>query len=374
MFCLFLNLYFFNEPLIVWKDGYLLFGSMQRPDLTKVGMVKYVDASGELVWETLIEDSPYSTIVMDIKVQSDTTLLVLTSASLIPIMIASPNSSKSLMHVMNEIGSIGFTWESEPNPEVGYLQNIVSITDENIVTFGVAAKGYLNNTFTQLLQPTIVKFDIAFNVVSFHSFGPVRAETSVHSLRDFNQTTTGHFIGVGNTSEKTGNEPSRSKGWVYAFSSDIDSLWSRKITTPLPDVYPNGGTFYGIGRLSSGNLIMGGTATDGDNKYAWIVKLTPDGCLDTLFCQTSSAPSPLKDAKNRLHAYPNPAFEAFWVELPDYSEPSALSVYNAMGILVTRILLPEVADRVPVQSAGWQPGVYTVVHEASGARVRVVVN
>ncbi len=45
-----------------------------------------------------------------------------------------------------------------------------------------------------------------------------------------------------------------------------------------------------------------------------------------------------------------------------------------MGSLVTRILLPEVADRVPVQSAGWQPGVYTVVHEASGARVRVVVN
>ena len=128
--------------------------------------------------------------------------------------------------------------------------------DEGIVTFGVAAKGYLNNGFTQLLQPTIAKFDNAFNVVSFHSFGPVRAETSVHSLRDFTQSLTSHFIGVGNTSEKTGNEPSRGKGWVYVFSPDLGSLWSCKITTPLPDVFPNGGSFYGIGRLSSGNLII----------------------------------------------------------------------------------------------------------------------
>jgi len=275
---------------------------------------------------------------------------------------------------MNASGIAELIWESEPEPEVGYLQNLVSVSEDGIITYGVALKGYLNNGYPQLIQPTLAKFDYNFNVLDLQNFGPIRTPSSLHTLRDFTETTNGHFIGVGNTSEKTGNEPSRGKGWVYAFSPDLDSLWSRKITTPLPDVYPNGGSFYGIGRLSSGNLIMGGTATDGDNKYAWIVKLTPDGCLDTLFCQTSSAPSPLKEVKNQLHAYPNPASEAFWVELPDYSEPSALSVYNAMGSLVTRILLPEVADRIPVQSAGWQPGVYTVVHEASGARVRVIVN
>ena len=336
-------------------------------------MVKYVDVSGEIIWETLIEDSPNLTRVMDVKFLSDTSLLLLTTASLTPIVIGGQNSSSSLMHVMNDDGEITLTWESEPDPEIGYMQYLVSIEENGIITYGAAHKGYLNNGFTQLLQPTLTKFDINFNVLGFQNFGPIRTSSSLHNLRDFALTAQGHFVGVGNTYEKTGNELSRHKGWVYAFSPDLDSLWSRKITTPLPDVYPNGGSFYGVGRLSSGNLIMGGTATDGDNKYAWIVKLTPDGCLDTLFYQTSSASSPLKDGKNQLHAYPNPASEAFWVELPDYSQPSALSVYNPMGSLVTRILLPEVADRVPVQSAGWQPGLYTVVHEASGARVRVVV-
>jgi hypothetical protein len=132
-------------------------------------------------------------------------------------------------------------------------------------------------------------------------------------LWDFAPAIDGHYIGAGETLVKDGNDPTRRTGWLYKFSTDGDSIWERKINAPfLPLYYTNSGFFAGVGVLGSGNIIAGGSTNEGNTQYCWLVKVTNDGCLDTLFCQPATAVTqPQNRQWQELDIYPIPASSGF---------------------------------------------------------------
>lgn len=83
--------------------------------------------------------------------------------------------------------------------------------------------------------------------------------------------------------------------------------------------------------MSSGNIVAGGKGDVDDNFVGWVVKVTADGCLDSLFCHTSSNHEPLMGGS--LSLYPNPASDWITLEAPPKHDHGKLELYSLDGRL-----------------------------------------
>ena len=77
--------------------------------------------------------------------------------------------------------------------------------------------------------------------------------------------------------------------------------------------------------------MAGGKGDVNDNFVGWVVKVTADGCLDTLFCHTSSNHESLIGVS--LSLYPNPARDWVTLEAPPEYDHCNLELYSLDGCL-----------------------------------------
>lgn len=298
------------------KNGYLLYGTQQFPDLKIVGFVKYVDYQGEVIWEKRFSHTPFTNTVSDLQLLSDSTFVFLTQETTDPGNSSQLGTSRSGIYKINLNGEVTSFWQSPNSPTTGYMLRAMPLLGGDVITYGVARKS-VTQFGTELIQPTMTRFDTNFNVVWTYNFGKITSSGSARHLQKFTKTLDENYVGVGTYFVKTGTDVSRGHGWIYKFSAEGDSLWGRTFPTPLlPDEYPNGGILYGAGILSSGNIMAGGLAEDGQNRYCWLVKITNDGCMDTLFCQTSDIYSH-ETGDNKISIYPNPANDQIHINASD---------------------------------------------------------
>jgi len=298
---------FWYIPLEV-EGGYLLYGVVQHPDLKVVGVVKYVNHSGDILWDKQYSFTAYDSYITDLRPYSDSTFIMITSESVNPSSNPWLNEYRYGIHILDYQGNIIKQYHS---PSLGFIRNVIPIENGDFITYGLERKDIYFNT--ELLQSELTRFDSNFNIKWSFNFGNIRS-IGAKQLQRFGRTVDGHFVGVGQFSAKNGSDPSRGHGWIYKFSAEGDSIWGRNFPTPLlPDEYPNGGILYGVGTLSSGNIVAGGTAEDDNSRYCWIVKVTNDGCMDTLFCQTSSVDSPFEETDD-VNIYPNPTTSHFIID------------------------------------------------------------
>ncbi|MCW5924259.1 MAG: T9SS type A sorting domain-containing protein [Saprospiraceae bacterium] len=303
------NLSNYAYTLIEVSGGYLLYGAIQRPDYYNDGFIRYVDKQGETIWFKYLSYSVYNNSILDIKQVNDSIYVagIGTGASINP-----HTGFTSLLYFDLEGNELNY-WASDIEPEIGYVRKIIPTNDGGIILFGLHKADFVSGT--ALFQPTLSKLDSNFQIEWVSHFGPIRSLVSYITLWDFAPTADGHYIGAGETLVKDGDDPTRRVGWLYKFSAGGDSLWERKVNAPfLPLYYTNSGFFGGVGVLSSGSIVAGGTTNEGNTKYCWLVKVTNDGCLDTLWCQTVTLLPPLIDAPIKLSVWPNPATDFIFID------------------------------------------------------------
>jgi hypothetical protein len=92
-----------------------------------------------------------------------------------------------------------------------------------------------------------------------------------------------------------------------------------------------------VGTLSSGNIVAGGMAILGWDENIWLVKVTTDGCMDTILCEpiTGIVEQAKKEAA-KMKVYPNPASGSVTVELPPGAGQGEILLHNLQGGLVLR--------------------------------------
>lgn len=316
-----LSNYFYK--LLETPDGYLLYGTIQRPDYYGDGFIRYVDKQGETMWFKYVDITDYDNAVVSLERISDSTYIYGMVNGV------SPSSSNSSLHLINIDGDMLTSWITPPEPEIGYLRKIIPLANGSILTYGLKVIEIINNT--KRVQPTLSKLDSNFQEEWISHFGRISGLNASIMLWDFATTTDGHYIGVGETLVKDGDDPTRRVGWLYKFSTDGDSIWERKINAPfLPLYYTNSGFFTGVGVLSSGNIIVGGSTNEGNTQYVWLVKVTNDGCLDTLFCQPVSTTVAQPDNQGpEVDIYPVPASSYFTIRSP--VEISQVRVLDGLG-------------------------------------------
>jgi hypothetical protein len=296
-----LSNYFYK--LLAVPNGYLIYGSTQKPDTYDDGTIRYVDKAGETIWLKSFS-SQFSRTTKDIRHKSGSVYI----ASFVTDSNAASTDGFTSFLEFDLSGNEFDFWHSEVTPDIGFSRTIIKADSTGILHYGRRPSGFSWGG-TLLLQPALSRLNSDYEEEWVSHFGKIGSPSSSGDLYDFVATPDGNYIGAGKSAIKTGSDPSRVAGWLYKFSPQGDSIWDRKIDAPYPPpVYDNSGFFAKIGVLSSGNIIMGGTAEQVGIGMCWLVKMTLDGCLDTLFCQpvSSSAAVPVEEMAG-VSVSPNPA-------------------------------------------------------------------
>jgi hypothetical protein len=344
------NLVEIYNSIVEFPDGYLLGGYVQRPNYLQDAFLRKVDKQGNSVWFSYY--GQYDVVDLFSSYYKINDSLVAYTGGYV-------NDNNSLtgrgpwVVVMDcNDGNIHKEWRPDSS-SVGTIHFIYPLSDTTWLLYG---KKTLQINPARVM-PFCALTDTAFNVKDIWLFGPGANITNF--LWDIEPTPDGFFITVGQVNAKNPNtEPTAVYGWVYKVSPDLDSLWSLQVIPPVDDPKNYGGYLGGVGILSSGNMIAGGYANSMEGIHPWLVKFTPDGCIDTLWCATTPVwePYDLEWRKQPVvQLYPNPAQGFVTVELPGYDTEATLELFSVEGRVCLRQSIP---DSGQIDVSQLAPGYY----------------
>lgn len=324
------NLTVFYNAIIVLPDGYLLGGHVQRPNYVQDAFLRKVDEQGNSIWFSYYGEYAISDLFNSYYQLNDSLIIFVGSYKV-------SNNTLSgrgpWICIINLTGEIVKEWRPNDNVLIDYIFALFSVDAEDWIVYGL-------NTISGPpfeYQPYIALLDTNFQIESVRPFDPIGP--SLNFLEDVRQTSDGNYIGAGlYYSEDPNNEPGV-YGRLFKFSPEPDSLWSLTLAAPpTADIAGSGNYFGGVGVLSSGNIIAGGYASAGNDVWPWLVKVTPDGCVDTLWCVATPAwePVELQLKTPGVKMWPNPAHDHFFLDLPARAEPAQLTLTTPDGRLVLR--------------------------------------
>ncbi|MCO6490340.1 MAG: T9SS type A sorting domain-containing protein [Phaeodactylibacter sp.] len=293
--------YRYNAPIEL-SDGYLLSGSIQRPNYLNDAFARRVGQQGNTVWFKYYGDYEVGDVFNDMAKVNDTLFVAFSTI----IDANDPNIGSASIKYIDLNGNVVRSWQSEPNPEIGFARKILTTPDGSLITFGVYLVEVINET--SYVQPTLAKLDSNFQIEWVHHFSYVARIGADIIFWDLEQLSDGNYVGAGESVNDPGSDPRRRAGWLYKFSPRGDNLWEVLPEAPfLPPSEYDIGALAGVGELSSGSIVAAGETIDFNQRYIWLVKVTPDGCLDTLCSLVSAveeAAAPAGEVPFSL--YPNP--------------------------------------------------------------------
>ncbi|MFN0034216.1 MAG: T9SS type A sorting domain-containing protein [Saprospiraceae bacterium] len=166
-------------------------------------------------------------------------------------------------------------------------------------------------------------------------------------------------------------------GLTAHLNPDGERAWIRQDTVYLsPLLNANENYLVSMGHLSSGSIVAGGyvLSTEGGDLHqeAWLLKLSPDGCIEPGDCatvpshepNTASGPSFLN-----WEVFPNPA-TSYTLLVPDrdlQGKQGKVALYNVQGKLLREFAFTVPArEAIRVDLSGLAPGMYTYQVQVEG--------
>lgn len=351
---------FLVAPIEV-PDGYLLYGYFNRPGNAKLdGLIRKVDKQGNPIWRKeyggiydlneafYYEMSPYNDTSFVFSGYRDYDL-------------AEYGGDKPWLCIIDTSGALLFEWKPEDTSTFDNLSvtDFYPYADSTWLGYGKKFLGFHPQYDWAMYESSWVKFDADFQFLWKKPVGP-----AIYNLDRFSKilrAPNGDILAFG---ERGPYDPDLEgfyrKGWVMRFTAGGDSLWEWTGQMPLPGSL---GTHFlsGGAMLSSGSIVAAGQGDDAEGQFrCWLVKLTPDGCVDTLYCNVVSALEPAwnEAGDSKLLAYPNPADVAVTLALADGAWLSEVALYDLNGNLVAGQTVPDRSYQHRLALAGLPSGLY----------------
>ena len=351
------NLGSFALRIIETQTGYILYGHITKTNYHRVGVIRHIDKAGNTLWEKKYLHDGIDNYVMDIKPINDSTFVV---CSIIDIDFDIYKGYSSI-RTIDIYGNQLSYWESAVDSEEGHLVSILPTPDNGFIANGIRL--YERNANNYKIQSVFMKFDANFNIKWIRHWGRITKTVSALRMYDIYSMLDGSYVSIGKTAQDTdGDGYFYPVGWMMKYSPEGDSLWSRNITLPAPDQVNSNGMYAG-GILSSGSIIGGGYAEINGAYFGWIVKLTADGCLDTLFaCQTSPVRDVIKPEEQAgLDIYPNPAGDETQIIFRDNPNSNyVVRVIDINGRLAGQLFIAKGDQSVVLPLSQYSNGVYFI--------------
>lgn len=300
------NLVEFYNAVFELPDGYLLGGYVQSPNYEAEPFIRRVDAQGNSLWIQYYGDYDVTDLFSNYYLLSDSTVLCVGGYITNDNVLTGRGPWMAIIDVKE--GEVLKEWRPV-NFQPWVLHYVYPLSENQWIVYGKKA---MQITPYPLSQGFSALIDTNFQV------GPTRSLGSAYStfFWDIKPTPDGQFIAAGNINAENPNIGPDIYGWLFKFSPTPDSLWSLTLTAPIPNPDISGNYLGGVGLLSSGNMIAGGYALAGNEVWPWLVKVTPDGCVDSLWCVSAPSSAPETARRPGGRVYPNPARDYFYLDWP----------------------------------------------------------
>jgi hypothetical protein len=351
----------FYQQIIEMSDGYLIFGNKQDLSYWVNTFAMKTDFSGNHIWEKsfgTIDRSTYfgSAIIVN---ENEYVFGAGTSnqAQGVPLEIVS-NTSK--ITAIDSLGELKWQWKSPVGLEEMGAGNLFKSYQGNWVY--KTARGSYQAMYNEIItQPKIITRDAQFSLIQADTFGNTNFNEGGY-FWNMTQLNDGGFLAMGIKSG-VGFTQYGAPGWLVRLDREMGQVWSRADTTYLS--FPTGFRceYFDAAELPSGSIVVCGSLTTYDpvrKQWAWLVKVSADGCIETLNCFTSASEQPILVQLPQTTILPNPTTGIFNV-LHRPSEGSAAStmrIFNLTGNQVFSQLVNSNTEKEAFDIAHLPAGLY----------------
>jgi hypothetical protein len=317
----------FDYSIVEVSNGYILYGSYQKPDSRVIGFVRYVDKQGEFIWQKDCDFGGIYNWINDLKIGKDSVLILVT----LTVFNLNPLETESSIQYLDLSGNTIKSRKWESSSKIGYMYSVMPKNDGGLILYSSYIHEWIGST--QILHTTFTRLDSDLEIVWLYRYGEPKSVNSQSTLWSFAQTKDLNYIGAGEHTFKIGNEPSRRGGWLFHFTPTGDSLWFEIIEPPVTPELGHGGFFGGVGVLSDGSVVAGGGANEDGQTSVWVVKVN---CSDSLFCGEPivGVEEIVEALEKEVLIYPNPANNFVKVKVPKATFIQQVNIYNYQGQLV----------------------------------------
>lgn len=358
----------FGYKILEIKDGYLLYGNIQwqpKKNATSgviAGFVRKIDKQGNTQWIKYY--SPVTSLnadnnVLSISAISDNKFTFLLMSSKDLGVLSSELEYFYTLYTIDSQGNTIKSWRTKTyDPDFYHIDKIVSATEDEIIVSGRKFIDYYNAY--RNFQPYFAAFNSDFKVKWQKYYGFKSIVQYANTLVGFQICPDGNYIGVG-TMGVAPPIATTYYAWLHKFTPQGNEIWGRTIATPynLPsNVKKRAGDLNDVATLSSGSIVAVGVSKVGSDTYGYLVKMTSDGCLDTLFKCDKTIASKEVPTKANFSIEPNPANDWIQLRLSEESIDSQVNIFDIQGKLVYSGIIQSTNESI--NSSNWAKGVYIV--------------
>ncbi len=337
------------------KGGYLVSGAYQRPPLLSVNaFLLSVDSHGNKNWLYDYGSDSYEEYARSITF-IDSNFYLLSGTK----WIYGEDFLVGWAGAIDSLGKLKWQWAAEANEITS--KGIMSLELDTInnqlkyFTFFERPTSFPDEDFDVSI-PLFVCRDTSMNLVSYKECG----EYAIGNyIRDLIESREG-WIGIGGITTTTDDYISpdvTDMGQVLKLSNEGELLWQVVDSAFYSPILGSRSYLRGAAESPSGSIYAVGSANNYDEDeiyrgYGWLLKISPDGCVDTL-CTTTSIEEQMLSSKSGFKIYPNPATDFIYLDNP-YPPLSTyyFELYNCIGKRCIRSLICERNQFIPLEGVG----------------------
>lgn len=350
----------FYDGLVELPGGYLMAGLSSRANLQHKDTDAYlrkIDKSGNLLWTRYYgEGNTYSEGFFSLTRLNDT-LYVATGGY--GDKFSDWEGETASVSVIDTFGNVRLFKSPQPENLLSLINKVVLLPNGNLIVNSY--KNYGTENAPRVLT-SIARLDSQYNIAWYREVGPLQANDEYSDFWGIANTPDGGIIAAGD--RKPYDDPlyGPTGGWLFKFSAAGDSLWSRLLYPPGAQTDKHENTLGDVGVLSSGSIVAAGLSNYNNQQYwAWLVKVSPDGCVDTVFCNTVPAFEPPRAGwQSGFSLQPNPTSGQISAIFPEtMREDGQITVFDATGRKVSAVNFTG-ESRVELDLSALPDGLYSV--------------
>ncbi len=353
----------FYQSIIETSSGLFAFGRKQRNDYQSDIFVMKTDKQGNKLWEKYY-DSPGRQWYYGGYFQENENSLVLGISEIDP--QNTPMSQwkrKGILLAVDTLGEEQWRWESETSLLHAGLGIPIKRPDGNWMYSTAEIQTFPSSNFASNNTKIVIR-DSNFNLISQRIMSPSYSEAN--GFVDIQPTQDGNWLGIGSmTTEPLWTQPNALAGWMYKFDNNLDSIWSREDT-----VFYNQQTYtdhwlHGAVQLPSGSIIAAGQINvyypSPGKSWGWIIKVSKDGCIDTLACSVSAVNEWQNYSEANIRVFPNPTNGLLFFDNTEI-QWDKIEIINLQGQVFKIIYKPTIRE---LNVSELPPGLYMIsfVHD-----------
>jgi len=317
--------------IIEVSDGFFILGNKQKNNYHQDIFLMKIDKEGNKLWEKSYGHPTRENFYGSIVKLNDNEYVIGGATSIIP---PFPQLVKntSNFYVIDSLGNLKSSWQSQP-----------SVTDRG-VTYGMQRTeqgGWIYSTIEGQFEPPanvfegklkLIERDSNYNIVNEQSYGDFSSSNFILNLKKLSN---GDLLMLGQRAVKKTPPPPYTytgllMGSLLRITPSGDSIWNYLDTafTFASNI------IYDAVELSSGSIIACGYSetTNPLKDWGWIIKISKDGCIDTLNCMPISSIVSIPN-NDKINVYPNPSTDVVYLDIPEALNIE-YQIFDIAGILV----------------------------------------